>query len=136
MACVALCWALVQSAHADSFVIIVNHALDQDTVSKEEVSRLFLKKTTRWSTGEVALPLDLDESSPVRRAFSLEIHGRKASAIKNYWTKLIFSGRKVPPSELSQAEVIAYVRQHVGAIGYVSASAELGEGVKTISYSD
>jgi hypothetical protein len=47
------------------------------------------------------------------------------SSIKAYWQKQIFSGRGVPPEEKeSDEEVLEYVSKNVGAIGYISESAE------------
>ena len=52
------------------------------------------------------------------------MHGRKTSAVRSYWLQAIFSGRGVPPPEkASDGDVIAHVKEHVGAIGYVSSAA-------------
>ena len=50
----------------------------------------------------------------------------KMSAVANYWQRQIFSGRGTPPPiKESDAEVIAFVAANPGAIGYVSADAEV-----------
>jgi hypothetical protein len=68
--------------------------------------------------------VDLADDSKVRDAFSLDIHGRPASKIVSYWQRQIFSGREIPPPRLANdADVVAYVASHRGAIGYVSARA-------------
>ncbi|MEM8960747.1 MAG: hypothetical protein AAGD38_04650 [Acidobacteriota bacterium] len=112
------------------YVVIVNGANSVDSLTKEDISRYLLKKKMRWDDGTPVEPVDLDPSSPVREALTRDVHGRSVSSIKNYWQRQIFSGSNTPPAELSESEVVAYVRSNPGAIGYVSASANLSGGVK------
>jgi ABC-type phosphate transport system substrate-binding protein len=117
----------------EGYVVIVNAANPVSSISRDELSRIFLEKTSTWKDGSRALPADLTAGSRVRARFSQEIHGKDTSAIKAYWQKMIFSGRGVPPAELaSPAEVIAFVAANRGAVGYVGADASLGENVKAL----
>lgn len=87
----------------------------------------FLKKVTRWPSGETIRPLDQAPASPVRRLFSRSILKKTVAAVRSYWQQRIFSGRDVPPPEVdSDAAVIAYVERNPGAVGYVSSGAKLG----------
>ncbi len=123
---------LTGAAEAAQFKVIVNRAVKSDSLTKQQVSDLFLKKTTKWSDGIAVAAVDQPDSSAVREAFSKEIHGKHASAVKSYWNKQIFSGRDLPPLEKkTDAEVVAYVRSTAGAIGYVAESAET-EGVRVV----
>jgi ABC-type phosphate transport system substrate-binding protein len=107
----------------ESYKIIVNGSNPISSMTKDQISKLFLKKVTKWKNGQKVLPLDLTGTSPVRQDFSKEILGRNVWAIKAYWQKQIFSGRGVPPPEKSSdREVLAYVQENPGAIGYISAS--------------
>jgi hypothetical protein len=116
--------------------VIVNPENRADTLRREEVSRLFLKKTTRWADGRVAVPVDLVETSAAREAFSRDIHRRPASAIKKYWQQMVFSGESAPPPEVAtEDEVLAMVRSDPAAIGYVSDEVVL-HGVKIIDVVD
>jgi ABC-type phosphate transport system substrate-binding protein len=102
------------------------------TLRRDEVSRLFLKKVTRWSDGRTAVPVDLVESAPARDAFSRDVHRRPASAIKKYWQQMVFSGQSAPPPEvLTEEDVLAMVRSDPAAVGYVSDEATL-HGVKIL----
>jgi ABC-type phosphate transport system substrate-binding protein len=113
---------------ARGYRLIVHRDLAVSSLPADHVSRIFLKKTTRWPDGAVVHPVDLLESSPVREEFSRHIHGRRTWAIKSYWQQMIFSGRGTPPPEVStDQEVLAYVRTTPGAIGYVSASASVAD---------
>lgn len=114
---------LSSAQEIESYKIIVNGSNPISSMTKDQVSKLFLKKVTKWKNGQKVLPLDLTGTSPVRQDFSKEIFGRHVWAIKAYWQKKIFSGRGVPPPEKSSdREVLAYVQENPGAIGYISAS--------------
>jgi ABC-type phosphate transport system substrate-binding protein len=118
---------------AQDFKVVVNDANPLTTIAAEELSRIFLKKTEAWSNGVPAVPIDQESENEVREAFSLAIHGRSAYAIKAYWQRMVFSGRAVPPAEkTSDEEVLNAVRANPGAVGYVSASTRVGDGVKVV----
>ena len=127
----ALVWT--GAAEAAPFKMIANRAVKSDSLTKQQVSDLFLRKTTKWADGTAVAAVDQADSSAVREAFSKEIHGKSTSAVKSYWNKQIFSGRDLPPLEKkTDAEVVAYVRATAGAIGYVAENAET-EGVRVVT---
>jgi ABC-type phosphate transport system substrate-binding protein len=111
------------SAQQPGYKVVVNADNPVSSLNKKEVSNLFLKKVTKWSNDQDVLPVDLLDTSSVRDKFSRDIHGRKVSSIKAYWQKQIFSGRKIPPPEKkSQREVLEFVQNNPGAVGYISVS--------------
>ena len=119
-------------AEENDYVVIVNKSNNVTSLSKSQVSRLFLKKVFTWKDGSSVKPIDLTPDSPVRKSFSQEIHGRNVYSIKNYWQQMIFAGRDVPPLEKeTEQEIIDYVSSHPEAIGYVSSKANLSN-VKVI----
>ncbi len=102
------------------------------SVSREFVTDLFLKRTTRWADGETAHPVDQRADSTVRRIFSENVLRRSVAAVKRYWQQRIFSGRDLPPPEFENDEaVVGYVLKHRGAVGYVSGGAKL-DGAKAV----
>lgn len=115
-----------------SYKIIVNKSSSIESISKKDVSKIFLKKKTQWNNGDKIYPVDLETSSSVRENFSKDIHGKPISAINIYWRKQIFSGHSVPPVEKSSnRDVVAFVKENNGAIGYVSANTDVA-GVKVL----
>jgi ABC-type phosphate transport system substrate-binding protein len=123
----------IPSAKTTGFKVIVNPDTDVTSLTKKQVSRLFLKKVKTWSNDLKVVPVDLPSTADVRGIFSKEIHGKSVSAVKAYWQQRVFSGRAVPPPEKeSDASVIAFVRNNPGAIGYVSENANL-RGVTVIA---
>jgi hypothetical protein len=121
------------AAAGPAFRVIVNAGNAASAVDRRFLTDAFLKKTTRWPSGEVLRPVDLASDSPARRRFCEEVLGRSVSAVKSYWQQLIFAGRGVPPPEMdNDEEVIRYVARYSGAVGYVSSLGE-ASGVKVVS---
>ncbi len=128
--------ALPAAALAAEFVLVANPSVSAAAISRAEASRMFLRLQTAWPEGGNVKPVDQAKTSPVRDAFSREVLGKSVAAVEQFWTQAIFSGRAVPPVEKrSDADVLAYVRETPGAIGYVSAAAPT-EGVKRIGLKD
>lgn len=108
---------------AEPFYIVANGANPVAALAREQVSKMFLKKVLKWEDGQAVVPVDREQSSAVRAAFSKAVHGKPVSAVASYWQQQIFSGRDVPPPEkTSDAAVLAFVRANPGAIGYLSGS--------------
>jgi len=128
---IALC-VLAAPAAAQDFKVIVNSANSTTDLPAAVASKLFLKETNKFPNGTAAVPVDLNKASATRAAFSKAVIGRAVSAVETYWQQQIFSGKEVPPAaKASDDEVIAFVKATPGAIGYVSASANVA-GVKVI----
>jgi ABC-type phosphate transport system substrate-binding protein len=129
-------WASA-TAHGGSpgggFVVIVNPRTPVEGVDRSFLEDVFLKKVTRWPGDGSIRPVDQGPNSSIRRRLSEEVLGRSVEEVRSYWQQRIFSGRDVPPAELdSDAQVVSYILQHPGAIGYVSSGADV-KGAKAIS---
>lgn len=119
------------------FQVIVNRSNSVASLTRIELSKLFLKKTITWQGNGEVLPVDLSEDSGVRQTFSKLVLRKDVAAVKGYWQQLIFTGRGVPPVEkASEAEVLAYVAANRNAIGYVSRNTTLGTDVRTVPIVD
>jgi ABC-type phosphate transport system substrate-binding protein len=119
--------APTRHASAQGYVVVVNEA-GPATLSKNDVSRIFLKKSSQLT------PVDQDKEAKVRSTFSKAVLGRPLNAVVSYWQQQIFSGGDSPPVEkASDAEVLAFVRANPKAIGYVAADTQLGAGVRAVT---
>jgi ABC-type phosphate transport system substrate-binding protein len=113
-------------ASAQSVEVIVHPDSKISSITKAELSKIFLKRLHTWETGEDARPVDQVPEARVRREFSELVHDRSVVTIEVYWKRMIFSGRGVPPEELNNDEaVLEFVRTTPGAVGYVASSANL-----------
>jgi ABC-type phosphate transport system substrate-binding protein len=136
--CVALgIWAArIGAQDASSYKVIIHPSNPATQVSRLKVGEMFLKKTTRWPDGYPVMPVEPSGKSPVRQRFTLETYGKQVIAISAYWQQMIFGGRGVPPPEKSSdADVVAFVRDTPGAIGYVWSGSDLS-GVKVVAVAD
>jgi ABC-type phosphate transport system substrate-binding protein len=116
-----------------SFKVVVNVAVPGGSIQRARLSELFLKKVNRWGNGDPVAPVDQSVTSPIRVSFTRTVHGGSVSSIQSFWQQQISSGRdRPPPVKLSDARVIAFVGATRGGIGYVSESAELPAGVKSL----
>src|SRR5689334_19535507 len=82
------------------YVVITHPRTDSSTVDPRFLADVFLKRITRWPTGEVIRPVDLRPDSAIRAQFSEEILGRSTASIRTLWQQALFAGRSLPPPEL------------------------------------
>lgn len=109
-----------------AYLVIVHPTNRTTRVSRDFVARAFLKRVTRWQDGETIRPVDQSSEARTRHAFSLGVLNRSVDAVRSYWQQRIFSGRDLPPPELDSDEaIVRYVSSTKGALGYISARANL-----------
>lgn len=118
---------------AAQFVVVVNVENPIDSITVDQLSRMFLKKIRQWEGGRAIQLVEQRTTAQVRRSFAERVHRRSASALAAYWQQQIFSGRAVPPPERStDREIVDYVRATTDGIGYVSPGTPLGAGVRPL----
>ena len=123
-------------AEDGAYKVIVNPANPTTQMSRLKLGEIFLKKAPRWSDGVPVAPMEPSGKSAVRQRFTLETYGKPVIAISAYWQQMIFSGKGVPPPERSSdADIVAFVRETSGGIGYVAAGTDL-TGVKVVTVTD
>lgn len=119
-----------------AFKVIVHPSNPATQITRLKVGEIFLKKEKRWPDGQQAVPVEPPVKSAVRQRFDQDIFGKPVIAISAYWQQMIFGGKGVPPPEKSSdADVVAFVRETPGAVGYVWTGAE-ASGVKVVAVVD
>src|SRR5438045_8565335 len=63
-------------ASSSGYRVVVNPANTAGPLDRKFLTDAFLKKATRWPTGELIRPVDLGSDSTVRRHFSEEVLNR------------------------------------------------------------
>lgn len=117
---------------SQEFKVIVNESNPITKLKRDVISDIFLKKVDTFPNGQSAMPVDLVPDDPIREKFSQIIHKRRVEAVESYWQQRIFSGQAVPPpKKKSEIEIIEYVINNPGGIGYVSVSIS-SPGIKAI----
>jgi ABC-type phosphate transport system substrate-binding protein len=116
-----------------TYRVVVHNSNSISRLSRDQVSRIFLRKITQWDNRQPVLPIDQTADSPVRRTFTKQIHQRTIAAVQTWWQQQTFAGVAVaPPERPSDAEVIDYIRHYPTAIGYVRAGAPVPNDLKAI----
>lgn len=111
----------VSMAGAD-VLVIVNSSNSLQSMTLDDINRIFLKKTKRFENGVNAEPIALAEGTKQRAAFNQKILQRDEQQLKYYWSRKMFSGGdRPPPTVASESDVITVVAEKPGGIGYVTA---------------
>jgi ABC-type phosphate transport system substrate-binding protein len=123
--CLAFAALLTISSIVHTEVLVVTGA-DSPTItlSKNQISDIFLGKITSLPNGNSVTPVDQPESNPLRDEFYLKVANKSAAQAKALWAKLYFTGRGEPPREAKDDDDIKkIVNSTRGAIGYIDQSA-------------
>ena len=104
-------------------VAVVVNSTNADIIDDSDIARIFMGKMKAFPSGGSIEPINSVSGSAVRSEFEEKVLNKSSSQMKAYWSKLIFSGRSKPPTELgSDAEVLKHIAANAGAIGYVDAA--------------
>jgi ABC-type phosphate transport system substrate-binding protein len=125
----------VASAEA-RFRVIVNPQVKGNQIPRAALSSIFLKPAARWGDGSTVRPVDQSLRSPLRVAFSNDVHQQGLMEIQVYWQREIAKGHVPPPVKTSDEEVVEYVASTPGAIGYVSTGTALPGTVRELAVVD
>ena len=113
-------------------IVVVVHPSNGSEIDSKAVQRIFLGKEKKFSDGNEATPVNQD-TNDTRSEFDSSILGRSSTQVAAYWSKLVFTGKGIPPKEVGgDADVISAVASDPSAIGYVDSSAVTGD-VRVIS---
>lgn len=119
---VVLAVLLASSSMAQAGVVVVmSSKSDVNSLSRAQVSQIFLAKTDALPNGRVAKPIDQAEGAAVRNEFYDKVADKNAAQMKAYWSQLTFTGKAQPPRKVSgDAAVKAAVAENPAAVGYIS----------------
>ena len=114
------------------FQVIVHESNPRTSISRHELSAIFMKRMRSWPADGEILPAE--PRTPLREVFAREVHGKSLAYVTRYWQRLIFAGRGIPPAQFAtEGDVIAFVASNRGAIGYIAAATADRAGVKVIA---
>lgn len=104
--------------------VIVHPSAGFDSLSEDDVSRLFLGKSKSFPAGSQAVPVNQTEGSAARDKFNEAVCKKNASQYKAYWSQLVFTGKGTPPKDAGDdAAVKALIAANPNMIGYIDAGA-------------
>jgi ABC-type phosphate transport system substrate-binding protein len=116
----ALLLAIVSIGFSAEIYIIANKSVPDQALEKESIERIYLGKKSQWSNGAKIIPVVL-KSGIVHTSFVKKFLDRDVSQFSTFWKQAVFTGRGLPPKSFeSEAELIEFVSNTPGAIGYAS----------------
>lgn len=105
-------------------VAVVSAKNPLSVLRRDQVAAIFLAQTDRFPDGAAAVALDLPPGNALRDAFYRRVADRSPALMKDYWTKMMFTGRGQPPRELhDSAAVRRMVADNPAMIGYIDRAA-------------
>lgn len=109
---------------AAEVAVIVHPSSGIESLTEDDVARLFLGKSKSFPGGAQAVPINQNEGSAAREKFNEAVCKKNASQYKAYWSQLVFTGKGTPPKDGGDdAGVKALISANPNMIGYVDASA-------------
>lgn len=130
---IAMLLALAGNIAAAEVVIVVSPQNPTTTLSRSEVSNIFLGKINRFPNGQPAVPIDQPEDSRQRKDFYRDVSNKQPADIKAYWSRMIFTGRGQPPMVVEGDEQVKKsLTGRPDGIGYIDRAA-VDDSVKVLA---
>lgn len=124
---------LLFASSAISKVAIIVHKDNDNAIDKHFMQRLYLGKAETYQDGSKATPLNV-ETKKLLDEFNDSIVNKSTQQLSAYWSRLIFTGKGVPPKvKVNEKAIIEAVKSNRDAIGYVSQNTKLPSGVRVIN---
>lgn len=124
--------ALILSGNALADMVIIVNKENNSTITRDEVKKLYLGKIDKFSNGNTAIPINLNDSD-LKNEFDASIIGRNSAQVTAYWSKAVFTGAGTPPKQVNdQSEVLKLVSSNPDVIGYIDKSL-VTDNVKVIT---
>ncbi|MCF8055166.1 MAG: phosphate ABC transporter substrate-binding protein [Desulfocapsa sp.] len=121
IAWISLLSLMAGTVRAAEVVVVVSSRNPIETLSRAQLTDIYLGRLNRFPNGKPVNPVDLSERSPMRGEFYSRYLGRSPSQIKVHWSRLIFTGRGQPPPTVASGDAMAEsVAENPNAIGYLS----------------
>lgn len=128
----ALLFLVLSTSAQAGFIVIANTESGLEKISAAELRKVYLKKIPVLPNGQSAQVVGLKEGS-AREVFLKTVLRKSESSLNSYWSRLMFSGRATPPRLFnSDQEVLDYVKQHAGAIGFINSETSISGQVQAI----
>ncbi|MCG8571763.1 MAG: hypothetical protein MJB14_16630 [Spirochaetes bacterium] len=104
----------------EQIVIVCHKDFPLTRINNKLVEEIFLGRTTSVGEKKVKVNLATLKEGPVHESFVKNYIRKTTTQFKNFWKKLVFSGKaKMPKSFKTEKELVQHVQKTKGAIGYI-----------------
>ena len=118
-------------------VILVHHSNPIDTLSIEQLKRIYLGKVTQWDNGKHILVYNLPDEHQIRIQFSHKFLGLSPIKVRQYWIKQILRYGKRRPEEFETEELILdMLKLNPNGIAYTCTTKKISKELKILIIRD
>ena len=105
--------------YANNLVVIVSKDSKINSITKKELSKIFLAKTRTFFNEEMAIRVENTNRS-YQSEFYKSVCNKNDKQLKKYWAKMIFTGRGQPPKKIESInELLLFIKNNKNAISYI-----------------
>lgn len=120
---ISMCSLLLPVVSQAEVAVIVNQGNDSN-FDQADLKKLFLGKSKQFSNGRTAILISPPAGDNARKEFNEKVLGKSDNQVNAYWSKMLFTGKGIPPQEMGSAnEIISAIKENKDAISYIDASA-------------
>jgi ABC-type phosphate transport system substrate-binding protein len=122
-----------RAAADDSLAIVANRANPVENLSLDELRKIFLGDQPHWSNGRRITVVMLEQGKQERDVVLKQIYKMGEKDFNGYFLHKMFTGEvhSAPKTLTTSAEVLKFVSNVPGAIGYLKAQ-DVDESVKVV----
>ena len=131
--CFGIAMVLIAGAAYADVVIIANKNVQETSLSPDVLQEIFLGKRVQWKDNS-KISFVLIKNEELHEVFLKTYIKKSSSQFKSYWKNMVFTGQgSTPTSFETPKEIIDYVSNTPGAVGYIESGDAKGTNIKTIS---
>lgn len=106
---------------AADFIIVVHRDNPINSLSQEDIKRIFLGKNQTWPDGSPTTII-MNTSEEIHEKFTRTMLHKSPVQLSVYWKKILYSGSGMLPLAVKDDEAAkSYIGFHRNAIGYITA---------------
>jgi len=125
----------ISVSYTDDIIVICNESVTESSLDAGDLERIYLGKKSKWNDNKkirLTVLRGKAETKEIHESFLKQYVNKTMSQFGHYWASLSFTGKGIPPKPFeTESDLIKYVSETEGAIGYVRSSTQ-PENIKTI----
>lgn len=97
--------------YAEDFYLAAGAGVQEDSITEQDLRRVFLGRKTSWDDGSAIRTCMLDDQV-MKEEFFNQIDSN-ADAFERNWARMVFSGRAIPPAtQRDEASLTEFLRKN------------------------
>lgn len=100
-------------------MVVANHNVKDDQITRDELKGIFLGKITRWSDGK-RINFAIFKNEENTDAFLKYYVGKSYTQFSDHWGQMLFTGKgQMPPSFDNASDIAEFIAKTDGSVGYL-----------------